>query len=238
MTPIVLLPGHMCDARMWAPAVEALTGAGYEASVANLVRSNSIDGLARDVLGQAPPRFVAVGLSLGGIVAMALARMAPERVAGLVLADTNASADLPERAAARPGQRDAVRVGRLAQVVADEMKPAYLAAANRGRRDLLDLFAAMADSLGAQAFVRQSEALQSRADARPGLGALRCPVLLLCGAEDALCPPAWHEDMAALIPDATLEVISGAGHMLPLEQPDAFNRTLLGWLDRHQETSA
>ena len=186
--------------------------------------------MASRVLAEAPPRFIAAGLSMGGIVALGIARVAPERLAGLVLIDTNAGADLPERAAARLVHQQGVRDGSLRDIVGEEMKPAYLAVENRGRRDLLDLLMAMAEDLGAGVFLRQSEAIRTRPDARAVLGCIACPTLVMCGAEDRLCPPEWHRDMLGAIPGARLEVIDGAGHLPPLEQPARFSAIVTTWL--------
>ena len=84
--------------------------------------------------------------------------------------------------------------------------------------------------LGPEVFVRQSEALRTRADRRAVLHDIGVPVLLGCGIEDALCPPAWHADWAARIPDATLFTVPDAGHMLPLEAPLSLARHLDAWL--------
>lgn len=228
---LLLLPGNMCDARLWTPVREALDAAGWPAAVADLSRDDSIAGMAARVLRQGDARIVPIGFSMGAIVALELMRQAPERVAGLALIAVNAGADLPERAAARPRQQAEVRAGRLAQVVADELKPNYLAAANRADAGLRDLTMAMALDLGEETFVAQSEALRTRADLRPVLDRPGVPVFLACGAEDRLCPPDWHERWAAAVgATAVLHVIAGAGHLLPLEQPDRLAQALIPWL--------
>lgn len=141
----------------------------------------------------------------------------------------NPAADLPERAAVRPRQQADVGAGLLEAVVVGELKPRYLARANRGDRVLLDLLRAMALDLGPDVFVAQSEALRTRADLRPMLSSLNVPVLVVCGAEDALCPPLWHEAMAAQVRHATLHVVADAGHMLPLERPRILAKIITDW---------
>jgi len=222
--PLLLLPGHMCDARLWSAAT-------FHRSVlhADLTSDDTIAAMASRVLAEAPERFVAAGLSMGGIVALEIARTAPKRLAGLVLIDTNASADLPERSAARVAHQQGVRDGHLHDIVGEEMKPTYLAAENRERRDILDLLMAMAEDLGPDVFIRQSEAIRTRPDARMVLGGIACPTLVLCGAEDRLCPPEWHRVMASAIPGAAIEVINGAGHLPPLERPERFSCILAAW---------
>jgi pimeloyl-ACP methyl ester carboxylesterase len=124
-----------------------------------------------------------------------------------------------------------VQKGFLAAVVRDELKPAYLAPENRDRRDILDLTYAMAMDLGADVFMLQSEALLTRADYRPTLKRIGCPSLVMCGADDPVCLPEWHRDISGAIPGADLQLIEGAGHLPPLEQPQRFSQRILNWLD-------
>ena len=221
---LLLLSGNMCDARLWSGLRRA------DLLHADLSRDDSIEKMASRTLDEHQGSFIAVGFSMGGIVALEMARQAPDRINGLILSDTNAGADLPERAAARPLQQARVRAGELAIIVADELKPAYLAAQNRGNEALKKLLFDMAMDLGDDVFVRQSEALRTRADLGSVLDSFMGPALFLCGAEDALCPPAWHRAMAARCYDSQLQVILGAGHLLPLEQPELFAATINGWI--------
>lgn len=225
VTPI-LIPGTMCDARLWTDAVrDTLPGA----IDGDTLRDATIPAMAARALALVEGAVLPVGFSMGAIVALEMARQAPGRIAGLVLLDANASADLPERATVRPRQQADVRAGRLEQVVIDELKPNYLARAKRNDRALLDLLRTMALDLGPDVFVAQSEALRTRADLRAVLPTLDVPVLIACGAEDALCPPAWHETMAAGARHATLQVVADAGHMLPLEQPRKLAGIIAEW---------
>ncbi len=220
---LVLLPGMMCDARLFAPQVTHFERR-YAVHVPRLVGADTIAGLARQVLDEiTAERFVVAGLSMGGIVAMEMLAQAPERIDKAVLLDTNHLADAPERRAMRRRQIADVQAGHLRQVIVEEMKPLYLAEANRSDTALLDLLVAMALDLGEAAFVDQSRALAARRDYSAVLTSWPKPTLLIAGAEDALCPPERHQAMAALLPNATLEIVSGAGHITTLEQPDAIN---------------
>ena len=228
MTPLVLLPGHMCDARMWAPQVAAFSG-NRTIHLPDLSGADSMSALAAGILAQAPPRFALAGLSMGGIVAMEVLRQAPDRVERLALLDTN---PLPEAEAVKADRRARMaRVGGglLDAVVMTEMKPHYLAAGPR-RTDLLDLCLAMARDLGPEVFLRQSRALMHRPDQTATLAAFRGPALVLMGEEDRLCPIDRHRLMADLMPQARLEIVPGAGHLPPLEQPEATNAALRAWL--------
>lgn len=231
----VLLPGNMCDARLWRGGDGAILHALDRHTLgdpcyADLTHDDSIAAMAARTLAQVDGLILAIGFSMGAIVAVEMAVQAPERVAGLVLLGYNATADLPERAAHRPVQQAEVRGGGLERVLVEELKPNYLAAARRGDTALLDLLRDMGMGLGADVFLRQSEALRLRADRRDALTELTVPVLLGCGAEDTLCPPAWHADWARRIRDADNFTIADAGHMLPLEAPDALADQIDQWL--------
>ncbi|MEJ6388792.1 alpha/beta fold hydrolase [Gymnodinialimonas ulvae] len=229
-TPLLLLPGMMCDARLFQPQITAFS-ASRPVMCAPLSGRRTIAELAADILAAAPPRFALLGLSMGGIVAMEMARQAPERLDRIALLDTNPLAETPERAAAREPQIDDVRTGGLRRVMRDEMKPNYLAdGPNQGAT--LDLCMAMAETLGPEVFEDQSRALQTRPDQTETLRTLGMPALVLCGEADSLCPLHRHELMRDLIPGAILEVITGAGHLPTLEHPTATNAALARWLAR------
>ncbi len=215
MTP-VQLPVNMCDARLWTRAVRAALQGAVDADT---TVDDTVAGMAERALRATDGALLPVGFSMGAIVALEMARQAPHRIAGAMLMGLNAGADLPERAAHRPVQQSEVQAGGLERVLVEELKPNYLAAARRADGALLALLRDMGLALGAEVFVRQSEALRTRADLIPTLAVLAAPVALLCGAEDTLCPPAWHERWRDTAPAATLTVVGGAGHMLPLEDP-------------------
>ena len=141
----------------------------------------------------------------------------------------NATADLPERATHRPVQQAEVRSGGLERVLVEELKPNYLAEAQRGNLPLLDLLRDMGMALGADVFVHQSEALRLRADRVAALSGITVPVLYGCGADDRLCPPAWHKRWAEMTADAEFVEFPETGHMLPLEAPSALAAAIARW---------
>ena len=228
MSALVLLPGMMCDARLFAPQIAALS-AQHDILVPRLVGADTVPGLATRILAQAPPRFALAGLSMGGIVAMEIMAQAPDRVMRLALMDTNPEAEAEEIATRRGPQMAKVAAGGLAAVMRDEMKPHYLAdGPNRG--EVLDLCMDMALALGPDVFIAQSKALIDRPDQKDTLKRVTIPTLILTGAEDRLCPRHRHELMAGLVPGAQLTVIDGAGHLPTLEKPDATSAALANWL--------
>lgn len=229
MTPLVLLPGMMCDARLFGPQIDALSGR-YPLMTLPMGAHDTMTALASDVLHHAPPRFAVAGLSMGGILAMEVLRQAPDRVAGLALMDTNPLAERDDVRARRAPQIAAAEAGELRRVMRDEMKPNYLTdGPNRGA--VLDLCMAMAMDLGADVFVNQSKALRDRCDQTDTLRAFTGAALVLCGRDDTLCPVERHTLMHELMPHSTLEIIEGAGHLPTLEQPEQTTAALIRWLE-------
>ena len=228
MLPLVLIPGMMCDARMWGGIPAAL----HPRPVAHVVptEADSMAELARILLRDAPPRFALAGLSMGGILAMEVLSQAPERVERLALLDTNPRAELPEVRANREPQIARALNGGLARVMRDEMKPNYLAK-GPGKKAVLDLCLDMALSLGPDVFARQSRALRDRMDRQATLAAFRGPALVLMGAEDRLCPRDRHDLMHALMPQSRLVIIEGAGHLPTLERPIETTAAMSRWLE-------
>ena len=229
MTPLLLIPGMMCDARLFAPQIAELCRTRYVAC-APISEFDSVTALAKDVLGNAPPMFALAGLSMGGIVAMEMLRLAPERIERIALIDTNPLAESETVKARRLPQIEAVKNGRLAEVMRDEMKPNYLTDGPR-RGEVLDLCMDMALGLGPQVFVNQSHALMDRPDQSQTLRGANLPALVMCGRDDALCPLSRHELMADLLQNSHLEAIENAGHLPTLEHPEATNVALTRWLD-------
>ncbi|WP_425073369.1 alpha/beta fold hydrolase [Sagittula sp. S175] len=226
MTPLLCLPGMMCDARLFAPQIAGLSG-GRMVACMDISRHATVAALAEAVLREAPPRFALAGLSMGGIVAMEVLRQAPERVERLALLDTNPLAELPEVQAGRAAQVARAEGGDLGAMMADTFVPRYLA---RPDPEIARMCEAMALDLGPQVFVRQSLALRDRPDQCATLAGFDGPTLILCGAQDALCPVARHELMHGLMPHAEYVVIGGAGHLPTLETPDIVTEALRQWL--------
>lgn len=218
----------MCDARLFAAQATAFS-AGRTIVHGSLTSGRTVTEMAESVLKDAPAHFALAGLSMGGIVAMEVMRLAPDRITRLALMDTNPLAETPEVAAMREPQIVAARAGRLDEVMRDEMKPRYLAPGPR-QFEVLNTVMEMARALGPDVFVRQSRALQKRPDQTETLKRIAVPTLVLCGRHDALCPLRRHEFMRDLIPGAVLEIVEDAGHLPTLERPDDTTEALERWL--------
>lgn len=229
MTPLVLIPGFMCDGRLFGPQIGAL---GQDRTVLPMVPAGrSIEEMATRLLTHAPAKFALAGLSMGGIIAMEVYRQAATRIERLALLDTTPLADAPENHAIRTRQIADVKAGLLDTVVQDELKPAYLVESSR-KPALMDLCLDMARAAGPEVFEAQSIALRDRAPQVDTLRNVGVPTLILCGREDRLCPPERHEMMHDLIPGSTLEFIDDAAHLPTLERPTETTAALSAWLQR------
>lgn len=225
---IVLLPGLLCDQRLFAAQLPALAAAG-EAMVADLTRDTSIPAMAARVLAEAPPSFALAGLSMGGYVAFEILRQAPGRVARLALLDTQAVADSEE---ARSRRRELMALAETGEFrgVSRHLLPLFLRPERLSDSALTGTVQTMAESVGKEAFLLQQRAIMARPDSRPDLPKIACPTLVLGGREDAVTPPERQIEMARAIPDATLVLLPRCGHLAPLERPEAVTRQLLAWL--------
>ena len=227
--PLLLIPGMMCDARVYSPQIAEFS-IERAVHIASLAKCETIGDMAQSVLDSAPEHFALAGLSMGGMVAMEVLRRAPQRVTRVALMDTNSQSETPAIAASREPQIVGVLAGRLAEVMTDVMRPDYLAESPK-RAEILSLVQDMALAIGEGDFVRQSRALQRRPDQQKTLRKIRMPTLVLCGAQDTLTLPRRHQFMSELIPYATLRIIDDAGHVPTLEAPEATNAALREWLE-------
>jgi pimeloyl-ACP methyl ester carboxylesterase len=225
---MVLIPGLLASARLYAGQIPALWRAG-PVTIATHTGDDSMGAIARRILATAPPRFALIGLSMGGYVAFEILRQAPERIARLALLDTSARADAPEQTAMRRAQMTLASQGRLAEVV-EQQFPRLVHRAHRTDGALREVCQLMAEEVGAAAFVRQQTAILGRSDSRATLGSIRCPTLVLVGDGDELTPPERAAEIARGIAGAQLVTVPQSGHLSTLEQPQHVTRALLEWL--------
>jgi 3-oxoadipate enol-lactonase len=216
---------------MWAELTATLEEAGYPVVAPDLPGDDpelGFDAWARRVLGLVDGPFVPIGCSMGGYLAFELWRQAPDRIAALVLADTRATPDSPEQRVARD---DSIRVlgedGR--EAFWDDLAPRMFAEGVSPR--VVESARTIAFEQPLTGLVATQETIRDRADSRPTLPTIDVPLLVLVGEEDRLTPPADAEAMVAALPDARLTRIAGAGHLAPLEQPDAVGVEVRAFLE-------
>lgn len=222
---LLFMPGLLCDARLWRAQMQVFP----EATVADLTLDDHLDAMAHRALASMPERFALCALSMGGYAALALMRIAPERVTRLCLMDTTARPDTPAQADHRRGLM-AITQGNRFRGVTQRLLPQLLHPDRLSDTVLSQEVVEMAARVGQAAFLRQLQAILGRPDSRPNLVEIEVPTMVAVGSHDTLTPPALAEEMAALIPGAVLRVIAAAGHLPPIEQPEAVNLLLREWL--------
>jgi pimeloyl-ACP methyl ester carboxylesterase len=204
---VLLLHGWPVSERVWVRQVPALRDAGFAPEVPLLYgRGPSIDDWAAQLLRDFDGPLVAVGASMGGYCALALARRAPERILGMVLIGSRADADTFERRRLRERTIIDLRLGQAPDRAEDDANLEHLAVAQEAMRDRLDLSGVVASFGG--------------------------PLLVCIGDRDELVSVAEAEQLAASALDGRLEVFPGAGHFVAVDQPDRFNEVLLDFLSQ------
>ncbi|MDB5580907.1 MAG: alpha/beta hydrolase fold family protein [Bradyrhizobium sp.] len=227
MQTLVMIPGLGSDAAVWRRTITALNGT-VDCLVGDTHSDGSLRGMAQRILGQAPETFALAGVSMGGMVALEMMKIAPERVRRLALIDTNARPD----ALARKAYRYLANVvaitgdfGRLSKRSVDSM--VHPSTPDDVRAELAEMGA----RVGAKAYVRQNRAVAARPDLRPVLQRIAVPTVVIVGAEDRLTPLELSREIHDLTPGSTLHVIPGCGHLPPIEKPVALAAILSGLLN-------
>jgi pimeloyl-ACP methyl ester carboxylesterase len=234
---LVFIPGLACDRASFAGPFEALSGLA-RCAVVDHGALDSISAMAQAVLRAAPQKFVTVGHSMGGRVALEIYRSAPQRVAAMVLLDTGYQA----RAAGEAGAREAAERAELLELarrrgmraMGEKWLRGMVHPARLEDGALLEAILAMIMRKTPEIFAAQIRALLARPEAGPLLAQIDCPVLLLCGRQDTWSPLARHEQMARMIRGSKLVVIEDCGHMSPMERPREVSAALGGWLEEHR----
>ncbi len=233
---LLLLPGLACDETLFAHQRTALdrfivaSKRPWRCSVSHVhTQQATLPAMARALLDQHDGPLLPIGASMGGMLALELQRQAPRRVHAMALLGSSARADTPELIALRTEACALFEQGRIDEVLAANL-PLAFHPDSCGDSALLQAYRAMVRRAGAAQLVAQNRAVMARVDSRPGLPAIRCPLLLACGEADRLTPPALLHEIAAAVPHARLEVVAGAGHMLTMEQPARVSALLTDWL--------
>ncbi|HKU85665.1 MAG TPA: alpha/beta hydrolase [Casimicrobiaceae bacterium] len=228
MPATVLVSGLLCTPQFYAAQLPSLWRTG-SVQFANHTDDETMSGLARRILGEAPQRFALVGHSMGGYIAFEMLRQAPQRIERVAFLDTSALPDVPEQSERRRRLIEQATQGRFDDV-ADELYPNLVHHDRRDDAALREAVRQMARDTGAAAFIRQERAIISRADSRPTLAAIRCPTLVLVGEQDALTPPARAEEISQGVAGAVKVVVPDCGHMCAMERPEAVTAALERWL--------
>lgn len=230
-TPVLLVPGFMTDADLWSDMAGDLAAIG-PAVHADLGDGDTIEAMARHAVISCPSPCVLVGFSMGGYIAREMVRLASDKVAALVLIATSARADTPQQTQRKANASRTVSASSYRGLSTPAIK-ASLASQHANDQPLIARVQAMGLRLGYDEFIRQSTL------ARPGdldrLGDIHCPTLIIAASEDQLRSLDEAKELRDGILGATLQVIEGSGHMVPLEQPGALAAAVISWL-RHIES--
>lgn len=226
--PVVLITGQLLTAEVWAPQIEPLSG-NYDLSFADHGRDDSIAGMAKRLLQEAPPSFHLVAHAMGGFVAFEAMRLDPRRIRSLVLMSTLASADTPTQTARRMAYLELVEKGRFETIV-EERIPILVHPSRTEDETLLNAIRRMATDTGASRFRAQQRAIMGRRDSRPMLPHINVPVLIMHGVDDRITTAEHQHEMLSNIPGARLSTIEASGHLMTLEKPSTTSRILKEWL--------
>ena len=224
---LVLIPGTLCDRRVFDAQARALRGVArvWRAELQGL---DDVGRWAERLLRRLPPRFSLAGFSLGGLLALELLRRAPERVERLALIASNAEAGSRRARHRSRAQRVRLQRGGTSAVVR-ALLPGYLSVARRRARHG-PLIRRMAGDTPAAAARAQFDWAAQRPAGHATLAAHTAPLLVVSGADDRHCPRAQQQRLRAARPDAQWLELRRCGHFIPLEQPAALGRALAHWL--------
>lgn len=226
MIPLILLPGLACDEALFRDQIPALAPLG-PLQVSDVHRHEAtLPAMAARLLAEHAGPLALAGSSMGGMLALEAWRQAPARVRGLALLGTTARADTPELLQLRRDGIAMFEAGRMDEVLLANIVFAFHPS-NAGR--LAADYLAMIRRAGAPLLIAQNRAVMARADLRPLLPAVRCPVLVMVGDSDRLTPPECSQEIAAAIPQARFERLHDCGHLLSWERADAVTAALRAW---------
>jgi pimeloyl-ACP methyl ester carboxylesterase len=213
------------DGRIWERQLEAF--ADHDVHAPTLYGfGDGFDEWALGVLQAVPGSFVAVGASMGGYTAAAIARLAPERLEGIVMVGSRADADPPER---RPAREEWIRIARAEGGEGLWQAQARNFFAPGTPVEVVERAHRIAAEQDPDDLVRAIEAIRDRPDSTEAVtGGL--PLLVVGGEADPLIPPEVEEQLAAASPNGRVEILEGCGHLPNLERPEEFNRILTGFL--------
>jgi len=225
---LVLVPGLLSDETAWQGVADAL---GSEAHVVmpELITSESITAMAEAVLAAVPGTLCVAGHSMGGRVALEIARLAPDRVQKLALADTGTHRRREGEADSRQAVIDLAHDQGM-EALAERWLPPMVHPDRLGDDVLMTALTEMVLRNDAARHECHIRALLNRPEAEAVLPTITCPVLLMVGRQDSWSPLSQHEGMLAKLSNGRLVVIEHAGHFAPAERPEVVADAMKDWL--------
>ncbi len=226
----VFIPGLVCTADLFAAQRAGLVHP-VAPVIADTLGRDSLAEMASAALAMVEGPLVPVGLSMGGYVALEMARQAPERLVGLALLNTAYGTDNPDRRAQRLATIDMAKSDKFRGVTRHLLK-SFLSPAALADDALVARVITMAETVGRENFILQQQAILNRRDQSDTLRQLAVPTLVLCGSLDTLTPPDISREMAALAPQADLVILDDVGHLSTMEARDDVTAQLNRFLPR------
>ncbi|SDO04615.1 alpha/beta fold hydrolase [Alkalicoccus daliensis] len=228
MDPIVLIPGTLCDDMLWQHQKSKFSE-WTDVIIADISNEDSIHKMARNILDNAPERFILAGLSLGGIVAIEIMNIAPERVLKLALLNSNPSPASSSQKETWKEQEVLTLNNQFHEVIQNQFIPPMLYAEKLNEQLISDVYQ-MCRNIGEKGFINQLRANANRPNGREVLPGIVCPTLIVGGKQDKVCTEKIQEEMSELIPSATLIMIENCGHLSTLDQPEAVTAVMEYWI--------
>ncbi len=226
---LVLLAGLLCDRSFWSGVASELEDLA-QITVFEFAGFSSIEAMAKHVISEAPKRFILVGHSLGGRVALEIIRRAPARVRALGLLNTGVHPTAGHEPKSR-GELVHVAQTQGMRALAQRWLPPMMDSGGNTSLELMERLTAMVERASPSSYEGQVSALLNRPDAAPVLPSIGVPTLLMSASGDSWSPVAQHEEIRKRVPHADLVVIDRAGHMAPAEQPHAVAARLREWIE-------
>lgn len=227
MSQIVFIPGLLCTDALFPSQFQAFSGIA-ECRVADTLGMDNIEKMAEKCLEDIEGPFAVLGFSMGGYVALEVARQASDRLTGLALVSTSAQPDTEEKRKQRQGLVELSQIGKF-KGVTPRLLPRFFSPDALQDEAKTSIAIQMGEAVGKDNFILQQKAIMGRRDQRPYLPAFTKPSVVICGELDVLTPPDHAVEMAALLPDSHLHLLENVGHMSTIEAPNEVNQHLLDW---------
>ena len=221
---VVFIPGLLLTKDLYSAQIADLPS-GQSYHVADTTGTDSFEVMAARIAEQTDMDMVVVGLSMGGYVALEVARLYPGRVKGIALLSTNSMPETEERRKQRKELINLSKIGKF-KGVTPRLLPRLLSEPAQKDEVLTSRVMQMAADIGQENFISQQMAIMERIDQRPNLAHITVPSLVLCGDADLLTPPFQSEETASLLPDVELKILKGIGHLSAMEAPEDVNEAL------------
>lgn len=241
-TPIIFVHGFPFDKSSWAPQmafmkktnrVIAYDIRGFGATTSGKPAASMrvyADDLVKFMDNMGISKAIVCGLSMGGYIVLNAVQRYPERFKALILSDTQSIADTEEARKKRYQTIEQIKTDGLAVFTEGVIKNVFCADSRMHRKEVIHSVKEVVLSTSPETIIAGLTALAERADMTSSLKDITIPTLIICGKEDAMTPPNQAEALHIAIKNSVLQIIENAGHLSNLEQSDAFNKHLAGFI--------